>query len=160
MAITMEELKRKARAYDEALEKAKRLYEKGTITESLCHIFPELKESEDENIRKALIDFFGRGAKYGGQTNGVYDKDILAWLEKQGEQKPADSYCQENCKGFQETGKCFADGECKAKKEAKQKPVWKPTDEQMDALWLYAEQNNYAGAVLTSLYNDLKKLKG
>ena len=28
-----------------------------------------------------------------------------------------DTYCQENCKGFQETGKCFCDGECKAKKE-------------------------------------------
>ena len=39
-----------------------------------------------------------------------------------GEQKPADTYCQENCKGFQETGKCFADGECKAKREAEQKP--------------------------------------
>jgi hypothetical protein len=36
---------------------------------------------------------------------------------------------------------------------------WKPSDEQMEALWLYAEQNNYDGAVLTSLYNDLKKLK-
>ena len=34
---------------------------------------------------------------------------------------------------------------------------WKPSDEQMKALWLYAEQNNYDGAVLTSLYNDLKK---
>lgn len=41
-------------------------------------------------------------------------------LEKQGEQKPADSYCKDNCKGFQETGKCFADGGCKAKKEAEQ----------------------------------------
>ena len=38
--------------------------------------------------------------------------------EKQGEQKPTDSYCRENCKGFQETGKCFADGDCKAKREA------------------------------------------
>lgn len=136
------------------------------------------------------------------------------------EQKPTDSYCQENCKGFQETGKCFADGGCKAKREAEQKPeenkgniggissnsawneedeehidsllkrldalcrnkfertrfaisedrdwlkslrphnLWKPSDEQMEALWLYAEQNNYDGAVLTSLYNDLKKLKG
>ena len=34
-------------------------------------------------------------------------------------QKPADSYCQKNCKGFQETGKCFADGDCKAKREVK-----------------------------------------
>jgi hypothetical protein len=37
---------------------------------------------------------------------------------EQGEQKSADSYCQENCKGFQETGKCFADGYCKVKREA------------------------------------------
>lgn len=34
--------------YKEALERAKRLYEKGTITESLGYIFPELKESEDD----------------------------------------------------------------------------------------------------------------
>ena len=51
--------------------------------------FPELRESEDERIRKALIDFFSRGAENGEQTNGVYDKDILAWLEKQGNEKPA-----------------------------------------------------------------------
>lgn len=79
MAITMEELKQKAQRYDEALEKAKRLYEKGTITESLCHIFPELKESGDEEIRKELMDFVvdnticqdGRREKW------------IAWLEKQ-----------------------------------------------------------------------------
>lgn len=33
------------------------------------------------------------------------------------ELKKIDTYCQENCKGFQETGRCFCDGECKAKKE-------------------------------------------
>lgn len=31
------------------------------------------------------------------------------------------SYCQEHCKGYQETGKCFADGGCKAKRDAEQK---------------------------------------
>ena len=36
---------------------------------------------------------------------------------------------------------------------------WKPSDEQMQTLYRYAEQNNYDGAVLTSLYNDIKKLK-
>lgn len=45
-------------------------------------IFPELVENEDEKIRKALIDFFSRGAE-NEQTNGVFDKDILAWVEKQ-----------------------------------------------------------------------------
>ena len=47
---------------------------------------PELKESEDEGerIRKMLIKFFGKGAEYNSSTNGIFDKDILAWLEKQG----------------------------------------------------------------------------
>ena len=39
------------------------------------------------------------------------------WDSKKKELKKIDTYCQENCKGFQETGKCFCDGECKAKKE-------------------------------------------
>ena len=93
MAITMEELKQKAQRYDEALEKAKRLYEKGTITESLCHIFPELKESEDEKIRKEIIDFlwkekiFLQEAHSSVENNPKYRfvMDAIAWLEKQGE---------------------------------------------------------------------------
>lgn len=74
-------IEQKARAYDEALEKAKRLYGEGTITECLCHIFPELKESRDEKIRKLLIRLFT------SNTNEKFDdvstQDILAWLEKQ-----------------------------------------------------------------------------
>lgn len=42
------------------------------------------------------------------------------WDVEKRELKKINSYCQENCKGFQETGKCFADGECKAKREAEQ----------------------------------------
>ena len=49
-------IEEKAKAYDEALEKSKRLYEQGTITESLCYVFPELKELENEKIRGAIID--------------------------------------------------------------------------------------------------------
>lgn len=46
-------------------------------------IFPELKESEDERIRKAIIGFFELQ-----DDNTTYyfvpKKDIIAWLEKQG----------------------------------------------------------------------------
>ena len=45
-------------------------------------ILPELKDN-DERIRKTLIDFFSKGAENREQTNGIYDKDIIAWLEKQ-----------------------------------------------------------------------------
>ena len=80
----------KAKAYDEALERARNLHKDAIdMGESLrakqCEIiFPELKESDDEKIRKTLIHFFSNGAKNGAQTNGIYDKDIIAWLEKQG----------------------------------------------------------------------------
>ena len=36
---------------------------------------------------------------------------------------------------------------------------WKPTEEQLKFLQHYADQNNYDGTILTSLLNDLKKLK-
>lgn len=48
-------------------------------------LFPELKESEGETIRKALIKYFtlsDDNADY--QCCGVLCKDIVAWLEKQG----------------------------------------------------------------------------
>lgn len=38
------------------------------------------------------------------------------WDDEKKELKKIDTYCQNNCKGFQETGKCFADGDCEAKK--------------------------------------------
>jgi hypothetical protein len=50
--------------------------------------FPELKESEDEKILRVLkegFEIYNKGEWYGGITN----EQILAWLEKQGEQKPA-----------------------------------------------------------------------
>lgn len=87
--------------YKEALERARAInngedvdVEAGT---TICeYIFPELKESEDERIRKTLIDFFNRGAENGAQTNGVCDKDIIAWLEKQKTSEEALQYLREN----------------------------------------------------------------
>ena len=55
------------------------------------------------------------------------------------EQKPTDSYCQENCKGFQETGKCFADGECKAKRKADSTNEVKPKFKVGDKIYLKPE---------------------
>lgn len=68
--------KEKAKAYDEALERAKEfiVYDKFTIEK----IFPELKESEDERIRKELIDFV-KSRLAGFPECGRF----IAWLEKQ-----------------------------------------------------------------------------
>lgn len=79
--LTIEE---KAKRYDEALKKAKRLYEEGTITECLCHIFPELKESEDEKIKEAIsAGLCDVSCDFGwSDFGGVPIEDIFAWLEK------------------------------------------------------------------------------
>ena len=79
-------MKQKAKAYDEALKRAKKLYERGTITESLSYIFPELKESDDEKIRKALIKLVKKvGEGYENVIEGVSIENAISWLEKQGE---------------------------------------------------------------------------
>ena len=71
--------------YKEALGRAKKLYEQGTITESLGYVFPELKESKDERIRKAIyiyLDWLDGRKDYA--PKGIYTiKDMIAWLEKQ-----------------------------------------------------------------------------
>ena len=73
---------------EKKIKEAKRLYETANADQRyvLEILFPELAESEDERIRKMLIEFFGKGAECNGSTNGISDKDILAWLERQGEE--------------------------------------------------------------------------
>jgi hypothetical protein len=83
----------KAKAYDEALEKARQLCAYPTtkpFINDLQDLFPELQEPEDERIKKTLINFFSKGAEYDSSTNGIKDRNIIAWLEKQGEQKQYD----------------------------------------------------------------------
>lgn len=56
----------------------------------LEHILPELAESDDEKIRKALIDYFDEANKVDEnplELYGIHTDKVLAWLEKQGEQK-------------------------------------------------------------------------
>ena len=79
-------IEEKAKAYDEAIKRAKEFVSKDNV-EVTEYIFPELKEPEDERIRKALIDGFKR-YNDGSLFNGCLVREILAWLEKQGEQKP------------------------------------------------------------------------
>ena len=82
--------KEKAKAYDKALEIAKNIYGASECKDILCTletIFPELKESVDERIREALIEYFNEQCDM-SDWNGVYGYQVVEWLEKQGEQKP------------------------------------------------------------------------
>lgn len=77
--------KEKAKAYDEAIERAKKWHNIpnpiycNIITEK---IFPELKESEDEEIRKEIISIL-RNAYWTSNRNRF--NKLVAWLEKQGD---------------------------------------------------------------------------
>lgn len=71
--------------YEERLEVAKRLYELSNAEQktALEYIFPELCESEDERIRKAIIELVRQSSEILCMQN---QSNMIAWLEKQ---KPA-----------------------------------------------------------------------
>lgn len=71
--------KEKAKAYDEAIERAKKLYDNG-ITEE---IFPELKEDDTERIRKNCIHFLELQKQHHAATFEI--EECIDWLETQGE---------------------------------------------------------------------------
>ena len=88
------------KAYKEALERAKiwqeHLYEVGDkdYADELNYIFPELKESDDEKIRRGLINGFNECLKSSQYPisaqkywHNIKIEDIFSWLERQGEQK-------------------------------------------------------------------------
>lgn len=83
---TIKSIEEKARAYDIALDKIKRLLGSGSncSREELEYVFPELAESDDERIRKGLIELV-QGIYMGCCTEeACKERDMfLAWLEKQ-----------------------------------------------------------------------------
>lgn len=91
--MVMKELsiEEKAKAYDKVVGKLKQFMAQGVdplITRAdVQDFFPELKESEDEKIRKVLIGWFNRYKEEGtcgSETfNGIPTDNIIAWLEKQ-----------------------------------------------------------------------------
>ncbi len=89
-------IEEKAKAYDEALERAKEIIECSKNSGSkevrmVLSFFPELRENEDEIIRKALIKLVKKaGEGYENVIDGVSIEDAISWLEKKCEQKPAE----------------------------------------------------------------------
>lgn len=67
----------------------------GMLKEDLEHYFPELTESEDEKIRKGIIRYIKKTSPAMGENI----ENMVAWLEKQGEKKPAWSEEDESALG-------------------------------------------------------------
>ena len=96
----------KAMAYDEAIKRAKEINneKKAQPFDVMLKVFPELKESEDEKIRKWLIDYlwkekiFLQEAHSSVENNPKYRcvMDAIAWLEKQGRVKESQISQHEN----------------------------------------------------------------
>ena len=83
--MTQEE---KAKAYDRALERASKLRVQNpfdTVSQMMEHVSPELKEeNEDEKIRKGILELVRQSSEVLSKQNL---NNMIAWLEKQGEQK-------------------------------------------------------------------------
>ena len=88
-------IREKAKAYDMALERAKD-YHKQLLDEDnpewaseIEKIFPKLKESEGERIRKKLISYFSavKGFSTLEYNYGITNEEAISWLEKQGDDK-------------------------------------------------------------------------
>ena len=79
--------------YKEALERAKTLYENANgmiLKKWVEQVFPELRESEDERIRKWIINDIRYNMDNETLENSEYKKQgekAIAWLEKQGEKE-------------------------------------------------------------------------
>ena len=88
----MKTTEQKAKAYDKALKKAAEIHRSSSYPQEVLHImeiFPELAESDDEKIRKVLIGWINLEppTSFNDTFDGFSKEQILAWLEKQGEQK-------------------------------------------------------------------------
>ena len=85
--------------YKEALEWMRSIYPtmQGADKEDAEHHFPELRESEDERIRKELYRYF-RDLQLSSDREfspSISVDEILAWLEKQGQEKSIDMNIKE-----------------------------------------------------------------
>ena len=85
-------VEQKAKAYDEALNIARKEYQSHKAFKGFCnmlvHIFPQLEESEDEKIRERLVSYFKsqmEARKDDSQEVLCTYSKWIAWLEKQGE---------------------------------------------------------------------------
>ena len=84
-------IEEKAKRYDEALKQIKECTpdENGFVTIYPDEIFPELKESKDEKIRKELLESFKHQQRESRTDaewlNGIKLSEVVSWLEKQKE---------------------------------------------------------------------------
>ena len=122
--------------YKEALERAKQVYKTpytahwDVMKKLIEHLFPELKESEDEGIRKALVRFHGSTI----DIDGIKGSDIVAWLEKQNSN--LDNANNEYWRGYREGKQEIIDKYAELEKQAEQNPMNKNKHKFHEGDWI------------------------
>lgn len=114
----MATIEEKAKAYDRAFERAKKLHETcdSQAVVGWCeYIFPELHESEDEKVREDIISLVNEFWERIGSINPEYSSRnrMLAWLEKQG------TYTKKDVDDAFVEGMAFAKNELEKQSEQK-----------------------------------------
>lgn len=164
------------KAYKDALQAAKHALDcdkQGLVTTDrvlIERMFPELKESEDERIRKRLIEFFEDWGETKSHCWGKSVNKILTWLEKQksvGEivERCKNSWYNEGkiagmLEGLTDDEK-YQQGWHDALEKQGKESSWEPTKEQYEALdYAYdsCSDTEYEG-VLETLIKDLHRLE-
>lgn len=169
--------------YKEAIERAKEQAIDGYLDAvAVSDIFPELTESEDERMKKAIIATIHL---YYGEPLEDEAKEMIAWFEKQREQKPAEwseederlrnsciSHIEEELERIRNDKYGHSEIISDLKESCRERinwlislrprNTWKPSDEQMTALRRMKAAIAGEGEIympLNSLYEDLKKLR-
>ena len=175
----MKSIEEKAKRYDEAL-KVLHKYDGANImfSQSLKEeMFPELKESEDEDerIRKDCIKYLDWEYQhcYLSDKDKIEIKKCIAWLEKQTEQKPAwseeDEWCSRQIDYHLYNNDEISDDKAGRLrnwlKSLKDRYTWKPSDEQMGVIAqalgvLKVSGYDELGDRLGDISEQLNKLRG
>ena len=132
------------------------------VKELIDITFPELKESEDERIRKEIIGYLNSRVATAEETELLYFKRWLAYLEKQKDQKPAEWSEEDEYRRQQVIDALERNGYNVLTdwlKSLRPQPHWKPSEEQMEAVLTAQSVGSYGHRkALAELYNDLKKV--
>jgi hypothetical protein len=175
----------KAKRYDIALDKIKRLLGTGSncSREELEYVFPELRELEDEKMRKDIITYL----KSAIANKGYRDKIIeswIDWLEKQGEKGtkgndreiPFDTWSEEDDEHLERILKELEsqrqrpfnrpyldkiESDIAWLKSLKNRYTWKPSEGQLECLGYAIEkaEKDYPPLTNNRIYLTLKELK-
>ena len=151
-------IEEKAKRYDEAVEKLRSLHDNYDtvstlidIKEELDHIFPELKESEDEKIRKEILNFVRGLLECHDKPNAERDERYeswIAWLERQDEQKSIKAH--NVCDFCEERYGCVS--HCSVKLTEKQNPADKVEPKFHEGEWI--TNGDYTWHIVSVTYLD------